>query len=72
MSPEQILGRDVDSGSDIWSAGITLFEIVTGSCLFMGENLSVLRSRIVTGALPKLSLMNPMPTISKWSGRKRR
>jgi serine/threonine-protein kinase len=55
MSPEQMLGKDVDSRSDIWSAGITLFEIVTSGCPFIGENLSALRSRILTEDLLKFS-----------------
>jgi serine/threonine protein kinase len=56
MSPEQILGKNVDPRSDIWSAGITLFEIVTGKCPFFGPALF---SRIVNGALPKFSDTTP-------------
>lgn len=58
MSPEQILGREVDARTDIWSAGITLFQVVTGRCPFVGENLSVLSSRIVNDDLPRLSGTN--------------
>ncbi len=30
MSPEQILGKPLSAGSDIWQLGVTLFEMVTG------------------------------------------
>ncbi|MFO0662462.1 MAG: serine/threonine-protein kinase [Polyangiaceae bacterium] len=38
MSPEQARGLDVDWRSDIFSAGIILFELTTGRRLFKGES----------------------------------
>ncbi len=38
MSPEQASGDDVDRRSDIFSAGIVLWEILTGERLFRGDN----------------------------------
>jgi serine/threonine protein kinase len=38
MSPEQALGRELDARSDVFGAGILLFELLTGKNPFLGEN----------------------------------
>lgn len=39
MSPEQIQGEKVDHRTDIYSAGATLYHLITGSPPFTGENI---------------------------------
>src|SRR5882672_10941926 len=38
MSPEQILGERADARSDIWSLGVTLYELLCYQCPFEGDN----------------------------------
>jgi serine/threonine protein kinase len=39
MSPEQVAGGEIDGRSDLFSAGLILYELVTGEKAFRGDNL---------------------------------
>ncbi len=47
MSPEQFMGRKVDGRSDLFSAGIILYEMLTGEKPFTGEALTTIMHHIL-------------------------
>jgi len=59
MSPEQIIGRQVDARSDIFSLGVVFFQLVTGDLPFKGENLNNLFYQITQQRHPSPSKINP-------------
>ena len=42
MSPEQAMGRPIDHRSDIFSCGIILYELITGTRMFSGDTMHIL------------------------------
>lgn len=59
MSPEQIRGTTVDARSDIYSLGITLFEMVGGRPPFAADSAMSLMMMHVTDPVPDLQQIRP-------------
>ena len=49
MSPEQAKGKPADKRSDIWAFGCVLFEMLTGTRAFDGEDLTDVVAAVVRG-----------------------
>ncbi len=47
MSPEQARGKPVDKRADIWSYGVVLFEMLTGTRAFHGEDAAEVLSLVL-------------------------
>ena len=58
MSPEQILARDVDHRSDLFSLGVLLFEMLAGRLPFMGESVTEVTDAILHREPPALARFN--------------
>jgi len=59
MAPEQILAKEVDQRSDIYSTGVLLFEMLTGQLPFKGDNLMELALAVLTKPAPEVSSLDP-------------
>jgi len=49
MPPEQLRGANVSRATDIYSAGVVLWELVTGQRLFAGDNEGVVVAKVLQG-----------------------
>ncbi len=59
MSPEQARGKETDSRSDIWSVGVVLYEILSGSVPFQGETMNDVIAAIIHKETPPLTRFVP-------------
>jgi serine/threonine-protein kinase len=62
MAPEQMAGKKVTSASDIFSLGVTFYQLLSGGLPFRAENLAALSYQIIHGkAVPIRDLRPGLP-----------
>ncbi len=54
MAPEQLAGHKVDGRADLFSLGVTLYELLTGEKPFTGESVATLMFRIANSPHPSI------------------
>ncbi len=60
MSPEQLRSaREVDGRTDIWSLGVTLFELLCGRTPFEGRTAAELHLAVLVGPIPNVCDIAP-------------
>jgi serine/threonine-protein kinase len=59
MSPEQVAGDPVDQRSDIFSLGVVLYEMLTGTALFAGEDTPQIAHNVTSVEHVPPSRLNP-------------
>lgn len=59
MSPEQLLGEELDGRSDVFSLGVVMWELCTGKPLFAGSSPIEIFQKILAGDAPALSTATP-------------
>ncbi|MGB3941702.1 MAG: protein kinase [Candidatus Manganitrophaceae bacterium] len=59
MSPEQAWGKPVDGRTDLFALGIVLYEAVTGTRLFSGNDEISILEKVRKGEIPSPTQFNP-------------
>ncbi len=59
VSPEQLLGRQLDGRADVYALGVALYEMITGQRPFRGKSLAELSHAIISGPLEAPHMLEP-------------
>ncbi|HEU0189569.1 MAG TPA: serine/threonine-protein kinase [Gallionella sp.] len=59
MSPEQFMGLAVDHRSDIYSAGVILYQFLTGERPFTGSNMTIIMHKVLNQLPAPPRALNP-------------
>jgi len=59
MSPEQLSGKHVDGRSDLFSLGVTLYQLLTGELPFKADSLATLMFKITNDGPADIKLLRP-------------
>jgi eukaryotic-like serine/threonine-protein kinase len=59
VSPEQLLGEELDARADVYGVGVVLYEMLTGERAFAGDSLDALRDAVLSGHATAVHVANP-------------